>query len=302
VVSPADRLTDDGSVTLFLFHGVIEKQRHRVRNYTRKHLPVEEFRSVLEELGRRGKALSMDDVASGCATGRPFPRGAFAITFDDGFENNVSVARPILDALGIPATIYVTSRFVDEGGMSWIDRIEWALERVAIGNIRLPWSPKIAAFYTPADKIVLLEEIRREVKSNSRINVDSLATEIFRQLDVEEVHTSDDPLDKKMTWEQVRDWIAPGFSIGGHSHTHAILSHLSPAKLAWELDTSLSLLRDRAGIVTSHYSYPEGLAHCYSPQVIAALKERSITCSPTAIDGTNPPGSDPFHLRRVMVS
>lgn len=302
MVSPADRLTNDGSVTLFLFHGVIEKQRHRVRNYTRKHLPVEEFRSVLEELGRRGKALSMDDVASGCATGRPFPRGAFAITLDDGFENNVSVARPILNALGIPATIYVTSRFVDEGGMSWIDRIEWALERVAIGNIRLPWSPKIAAFYTPADKIVLLEEMRREVKSNSRINVDSLVTEIFRQLDVEEVHTSDDPLDKKMTWEQVRDWIAPGFSIGGHSHTHAILSHLSPAKLAWELDTSLSLLRDRAGIVTSHYSYPEGLAHCYSPQVIAALKERGIICSPTAIDGTNPPGTDPFHLRRVMVN
>jgi peptidoglycan/xylan/chitin deacetylase (PgdA/CDA1 family) len=244
----------------------------------------------------------MDDVAARCAAGEPFPRGAFAITFDDGFENNVSVARPILDRVGIPATIYVTSRFVDEGGMSWIDRIEWAFERVATGNIQLPWSSKIAKIESPSSKIAVLDEIRREVKSNSQIDIDDLVTGIFRQLDLAEVHTSDDPLDKKMTWEQVRGWIAPGFSIGGHSHTHAILSHLSPAKLAWELDTSLCLLRERAGIVTAHYSYPEGLAHCYSEPVIAALKQRGITCCPTAIDGINRPGVDPFQLRRVMVS
>lgn len=238
MINQVDRLTDDGSVTLFLFHGVIERQQHCVRNYTRKHLLAEEFRAVLEALGQRGKAISMDEVAACCAAGTPFPRGAFAITFDDGFENNMSVARPILNRLGIPATIYVTSRFVDEGGMSWIDRIEWAFEQVATGNIRLPWSPKIATFDTPSSKIAILEEIRREVKSNSRIDIDGLVTEIFRQLDLAEMHTSDDPLDKKMTWEQVKGWIAPGFSIGGHSHTHAILSHLSPPKLAWELDTS----------------------------------------------------------------
>lgn len=238
VISTVDRLTDDGSVTLFLFHGVIESQQHRVRNYTRKHLSAEEFRAILEALGRRGKAISMDDVAACCAAGRPFPRRSFAITFDDGFENNVSVARPILNRLGIPATVYVTSRFVDEGGMSWIDRIEWAFEKVATGKIDLPWSTKIAKFDAPPSKIAILDEIRREVKSNSQIDIDALVSEIFRQLDLEEVHTSDDPLDKKMTWEQVRDWIAPGFSIGGHSHTHAILSHLPAEKLAWELDTS----------------------------------------------------------------
>lgn len=213
----------------------------------------------------------------------------------------MSVARPVLDAMGIPATVYVTSRFVDEGGMSWIDRIEWAFERVSEASIVLPWSPKTIELDSVTNKTAALSNIRFKVKSNPTIDVDALVSDIFRQLSMEEVHASDDPLDKKMSWQQVQDWIAPGFSIGGHSHTHAILSFLSPDKLAWELDHSLDLLRDRAGIVTKHYSYPEGLAHCYSPRVIVALKERGITCSPTAIDGTNPPGSDPFHLRRVMV-
>lgn len=302
MMNPVDRLTDDGSLTLFLFHGVIEDSSYEVRNYTRKHLPVAEFRTQLETLGRRGKPLSMDEVMRICATHAAFPKGAFAVTFDDGFENNVSVARPILNRLGIPAAIYVTSRFIDENAMSWIDRVEWAFEQVRSAALRLPWGRAPVHFEGRAGKIALLDEIRREVKSNARFDSDALVSDVFLQLGLDEVKASDDPLDRKMSWEQVRDWVAPGFVIGGHSHTHAILSFLAPDRLGWEIDTSLELLRKRAGIVTAHYSYPEGLAHCFSPAVIDALKARGIACSPTAIDGINPPGTDAFHLRRVMVA
>jgi peptidoglycan/xylan/chitin deacetylase (PgdA/CDA1 family) len=296
-----DRLTDDGNITVFLFHGVVDEQRYEVRNYTRKHLPASEFREVLEALGRRGRALSMDDVVRISRSGEAFPGGSFAITFDDGFENNVSIARPILDQLGIPATVYVTSRFVDENAMSWVDRIEWVLERVAMGSVRLPWSPDPVPFDGKDSKIALLNNIRRNAKLDRDIDLDELVAGIFRQLDVEEIRTSDDPLDRKMSWDQVRSWPAPGFIVGGHSHTHAILSFLTPNKLAAEIDVSLALLREKAGITTRHYSYPEGLAHCYSPAVIEALKARGIVCSPTAMDGVNSPGTDLFHLRRVMV-
>jgi peptidoglycan/xylan/chitin deacetylase (PgdA/CDA1 family) len=302
MTSPVDRLADDGRLTIFLFHGVVETCPYEVRNYSRKHLPATEFRQILEALGRRGQALSMDDVVRICRSGDAFPSGAFAVTFDDGFENNLLVARPILDDLGIPATVYVTSRFVDENAMSWIDRIEWAIERVAAGSVRLPWSLEAVEFNGKDAKIELLNEIRRIAKLDRDLDLDDLVSSIFRQFDLDEVRASDDPLDRKMTWEQVRAWRAPGFIVGGHSHTHAVLSFLSPDALDREIDTSLQLLRDKAGIRTSHYSYPEGLAHCYSPSVISALKARGVTCSPTAIDGTNPPGADLFQLRRVMVS
>lgn len=300
--TPADRLTDDGTLVIYLFHGVVETSTHEVRNYTRKHLPVADFRAVVEALARRGEPLSMDQVVSIAASGQAFPRGAFAVTFDDGFENNLTVARPVLDALNIPATIYATSRFIDENGMSWIDRIELALERTSRGTLRLPWAHEPVSFDAPDGKISLLNDIRLNVKSDRRLDGDALASDIFRQLGQDEVCSSDDPLDRKLTWRQLREWVAPGFIVGGHSHTHPILSFLSPDQLAWELDTSLALLRERGGVATSHYSYPEGLAHCYSPEVIAALKNRGIVCCPTAIDGINPPAVDPFHLRRVMVS
>jgi len=208
----------------------------------------------------------------------------------------------VLDTLGVPATIYVTSRFIDENGMSWIDRIELALEHSTRGALRLPWAHEPLSFDGRESKISLLNDIRQNVKSDRRLDGDALASDIFRQLEQDDVRSSDDPLDRKLTWRRLQEWVAPGFIVGGHSHTHAILSFLSPAELAWELDMSLALLRERGGITTSHYSYPEGLAHCYSAEVIAALKSRGVVCCPTAIDGINRPAVDPFHLRRVMVS
>lgn len=296
------RLTQDGCLTIFLFHGVIERQQHQVRNYTRKHLPAADFQAMLEGVGRAGHAMSMDDVVRICRSGESFPKGAFAITFDDGFENNLTVARPILNRLGIPATVYVTSRFIDENGMSWIDRIEYAMEFVSAGVLTFPWSERAVSFATAAEKIAILGDIRTHVKSTPDLDVDAFVSGIFRQLDLEEIRSSRDQLDQKMTWDQVRDWCADGFLVGGHSHTHAILSFLSTSQLEREIDISLTMMSDKAGIVTPHYSYPEGLAHCYSEGVIQMLKGRGIMCCPTAIDGINHPGADPFHLRRVMVS
>src|SRR5262249_22288404 len=93
----------------------------------------------------------------------------------------------------------------------------------------------------------------------------------------------------------------PDFTIGGHTHTHRIMSHLSPEELADEVDMSLKLLEDKGGIARRHYSYPEGLQHCYSPEVIECLKNRGIVCSPTAEDGINGVDEDPFHLKRIFV-
>jgi len=130
----ADRLTKDG-VAIFLFHGVHDGVETRVRNYTRKHIPKDYFIEVLSDLQLVGTAVSMDDIIAG----HLIPTYAFAVTFDDGFENNLTIAAPILAEKHIPATFYITTGFVDCNRMSWIDRIEYALEDAPDGKLRLPW-------------------------------------------------------------------------------------------------------------------------------------------------------------------
>jgi peptidoglycan/xylan/chitin deacetylase (PgdA/CDA1 family) len=297
----SERLSDDGSLAIFLFHGVIEKQTHDVRNYTGKHLLLPQFRRIIECLGRVGQPLSMDDVLHHCESGREFPPRAFAITFDDGFLNNLTIAKPVLAALGVPATVYATTRFIDENGMSWIDRIEYALEKALPGTLMLPWGKRFSVA-TAESRIEILREIRKTVKSEPGIDIDALIGHVFGQLSVGEVDGTPDPIDQKMTWDQLREWEGGGFIVGGHSHTHPVLSFLSPKALKLEIDKSVQLLKSKAGIAPTHYSYPEGLAHCYNQEVIDVLRAAGVRCCPTAIDGLNRADTDSFHLKRIMVS
>ena len=64
---------------IFLFHGVIREEVSSVRNYNRKHILESEFYSLLKELKNIGSPVSMNDISSG----KPLPRNAYAVTFDD---------------------------------------------------------------------------------------------------------------------------------------------------------------------------------------------------------------------------
>jgi peptidoglycan/xylan/chitin deacetylase (PgdA/CDA1 family) len=296
----AARLRSDRFV-IFLFHGVISQQTHAVRNYNRKHLEADYFADSLKcLLAAGGHPTSLDEVVAAHAAGEDLPPQSFIVTFDDGFLNNLTVAAPILADLSIPATFYVTSDFIESNRMSWVDRIEWAVERLPSGRLSLPWAAQ-ATFADNDSKRTLLSDIRVHVKSDRTITMDDLASDIQRQLGLPETWSSDDPLDQKMTWGQVAELAAhPLFEVGGHSHTHGILAFLDEPELEKEINLSIAMLRDKAGIAPRHYSYPEGLEHCYSDMVIDKLKARGVVICPSAIDGDNNRVSDLFHLRRVM--
>ena len=290
-----------GNISIFLFHGVVAESKYEVRNYTRKHLPLNDFRDILADLKGHGTALSMDDIEQIISSGEPFPDQAFAITFDDGFENNYSVAAPALSDFGIPGMFYVTSGFIEKNSMSWIDRIEFAFENTASASFSFPWGNEVS-FDNAARKRAILDDIRWHVKRDESIDQDEFVAWIYRQIGMDEVLDTDDPLDLKMSWKQVEEMHHSDlFTIGGHTHTHPIMSHLSPADLDFEIDHNLSLLKEKGNVDTHHFSYPEGLEHCYNQQVIDALKMRGIKICPSAIDGDNYRGSDPFHLKRIPV-
>jgi peptidoglycan/xylan/chitin deacetylase (PgdA/CDA1 family) len=301
MIEYTSRLSDDRFV-IFLLHGVISENTYSVRNYTHKHLELDYFVGFLKSIqDAGGQPISMTQIAESHLTGEKLPDKSFAITFDDGFLNNLTVAAPVLEELSIPATFYLTSDFIDSNRMSWIDRIEWALEETRQGKLDLPWETG-CEFESQDEKIDLLDEIRANVKVNAALSGDDIASGIQEQLGLPQTSETDDQLDKKMNWTQVRKLASsPIFDVGGHTHTHAILALLPTEEMEQEIDLSIKLLQEKTGIVSRHYSYPEGMAHCYSPSVIETLKKRNIDICPTAIDGDNDIKTDLFHLRRVMV-
>jgi hypothetical protein len=151
---------------IFLFHGVIEKNLFEVRNYTRKHILKKEFLKILKLLKKKGNILSLDEIFYCIKNNINLPRNAYAITFDDGFENNYSLAAPILDDLNLPSTFYFSTDFIENNSMSWIDKIEYCVELKKKGEVYIPWLKRKISFDSKKSKIILLDNIRYFVKNN----------------------------------------------------------------------------------------------------------------------------------------
>jgi len=217
----------EDSVAIFLLHGVVRSLPWKVRNYNRKHIELDYFVSVMRQLKENGHPIDMETIVECQLAGIPLPPRSFAITFDDGFENNYSVAAPALAELNIPATFYLTTSFVGTSRCSWIDRIEAVVERHCNASLHVPWRNSPVSYESPTEAIKLLEEIRSRVKQDSSLNPEQVADELAGQLMGNGMAPFDTALDGKLSWEQVLAMQAdPLFCIGGHSHTHAILGFL----------------------------------------------------------------------------
>ncbi len=295
-------ILNDNSLAIFLFHGVVNNSNYSIRNYTRKHIKKDHFYSFLKSLKKIGHPLSMNEVIHYNEERKPFPEKSFAITFDDGFENNYSIAAPILKDLDISATFYVSTEFIDKNYMSWIDYIEYCFEITKLGKLSLPWERNKFEFKNNTDKIRILDYLRNRVKVDMSIDLNQLVSSIFNQCGVEKINGTDDPLDLKMNWNQIKEINDDeNFIIGGHSHKHINLAFLDNQELKYEIETSMKLLEEKSSIKTFHYSYPEGLEYCFSEKVISELKKVGIKCCPTAIHGLNKFYDDLFHLKRIAV-
>ena len=293
---------NDNNLTIFLFHGVISKNKSQVRNYNNKHISLAYFQNILSSLIQSGGcAISLDDFKEIQKNNSKLPKRSFCITFDDGFKNNLEYAAPVLVKYNIPTMFYITSSFIDQNKMSWVDRIEWAFDVTKKKYIDLPWR-KGSYFNNSDDIIKLLEEIRENVKDGQNFDQDEFANLIQSLLAVPLVDQLDGELDEKLNWGDVKLLCSEKlFKVGAHTHNHKILSKLKPDDLAFEIKTPLSKLSENCKYITHHFSYPEGKKNCFNDKVIEVLKESGITICPTAIEGVNKISQDLFHLKRINV-
>jgi peptidoglycan/xylan/chitin deacetylase (PgdA/CDA1 family) len=89
---------------------------HRVND----HLPgddgltcgTDKFNAFCQFFKKYFAVIPLSEQIAGCQAGRNMG-GTLSITFDDGYLDNYEFAAPMLRKLGLPATFFVTSGFID---------------------------------------------------------------------------------------------------------------------------------------------------------------------------------------------
>ena len=292
----------DDKFTIFLFHGVTNERNIGIRNYTRKHLYEEDFENFIFQLSQIGTAISLDEAIELWNKKKSLPKNSFTISFDDGFENNFNVALPILEKYKTPSIFYITTKFILQNSLSWVDKVEATVDASHSQTISLEGFCKDFEISDERSKINFMNLVRHYVKNTEGVDADNFADRLCKIIKIYKKPTIIPILDNKLSWAQLNKMKNNSLvTIGGHSHSHRVMSNLTLSDLNFEVSHSLELINSNLKLQTHHYSYPEGMINSFNDQVIKVLKNNGIKICPTAIPGYNSEKSNLFNLKRVSV-
>jgi peptidoglycan/xylan/chitin deacetylase (PgdA/CDA1 family) len=180
------------------------------------------------------------------------PAGALAITFDDGYADNCDVAVPVLERLGLTATFFVATGFLD-GGRMWNDTVIESVRRCAGPSLDLAelglGSWPIA---TPQLRRHAIEQLLGRIKYLPPAQRDEVVSDIAVRSGARL------PTDLMLTSAQVRDMHERGMTIGAHTVSHPILSNLAKSQARAEIADSKSHLERLLDTEVKLFAYPNG--------------------------------------------
>ena len=245
--------TDD-SILVLMYHGV---NRTGYTTYNGRHISAARFEKHLKYLKANFEILSLKDAydqVGSIPSGKP----RVAVTFDDGFENNLNYASPLLQKYEVPATVFVSSICVsEEDNILWADVIDIALKDVnSVTVIGYEFKRTLAGMFNEKLGMTLQEF----VKSRDRDERDAIISEISHQFDLESLKTQiDTEFWKLMNSAQVKALSEnPLIEIGSHCHNHYNLASLSEQNAKHELQHSKELLENCIGRTVECIAYPDG--------------------------------------------
>ena len=284
----------------------------------------EHFAAHLDLLRRVAVPLPLTELAERAKTGR-LPRRAVAVTFDDGYADNLLQARPILAGCGIPATVFVAGTGGGAGGEFFWDE----LERLLLQPGKLPAAINIrTGKQTWTFGAEIQENYSVEDWEQARgWNLAAGRTANSRQQLYRELCSLVAPLDgplRQEILEQVRSWagapsaardshrrltpdelrkLAAGgaVEVGGHTLNHPVLAMLSRPQQEAEIVGNKRALEDILGRPVCTFAYPFGGCRDYTPQTVEIVRESGFAAACANVRGGVRKNSDPHQLPRVLV-
>lgn len=263
-------------------------------------VPVESFTAQMRYLRAHFEVLPLVEAVERLRAGR-LTRPTAVLTFDDGYRDNHDVAFPILRELGLPATIFLNTGLVDTGDTVWFCRLHKALCETERTEVR--WGGVSYDLRGPAARSMASGALQDRLKA---LDPSSLVAEVGRisaTLGVE-VLTPLSPSSpfRMLGSAEIAALSASGMiDFGAHTHTHAILTRLSPAQRREEIARSVHRVAAITGRPCTSFAYPNGQPQDYGQEDRDLLVELGVKVAVCTVEGPNVPGTSVLDLRRYGV-
>ncbi len=279
------------------------------------------FAEHLEVLRKYGHPLQLQQLNQALQDGN-CPRGAVAVTFDDGYANNLHNAKPLLERYDIPATVFLTTGSIGQKFEFWSDELDRLLLQpgklpealeLSINGSTYQWELGEAANYSD-------DEYRRyrhwsassnEVPSPRHSLYRALYALLYPMLESKRRNIIDELLlwagaepvsrttHRTLSLEEVFA-LHQGklIEVGSHAVTHPLLSALPVAWQQNEIQQSKACLEEIIGHPVRSFAYPYG---DYTTETVALVREAGFACACSTNEVAAWGRTDRFQLPRFHV-
>jgi len=296
------------SPLILMYHQVAGDQETK-NKYLMKGLYV--FQSTFDKqmayLKKKYNLMTLSQLVEHLVNNRPIPKKSVIITFDDGWRDNFQYAYPVLKKYNIPATVFITTDFIESGKIFWFlkaailhqnSRLTFEQFSDIFGNYThdIKRSPSgssenyLETLYTDLEEFMVfikrfdngqILKLLDEMAAISGLNIKELLTERLM-----------------LNWAEINE-IKDLVEIGSHGCSHHIMTTLGADALKTELTESKNILEEKTGRPITLFAYPNGDYNNDIKKMVSEAGYRAAICT-TGVD-TTPDEHDLFAIKRLGV-
>ena len=278
-------------LTILIYHRVLTKKSDLLPD----EMDAERFERQMGYLARNFSVMPLVEAARSLKQGT-LPRRACCVTFDDGYADNLTVALPILEKYGLPATLFVATGYLD-GGLMFNDAVIEIISDTALAS--LDFRDLGLELYDTASiesRRACAVNVLKRTRSLPPEARDELVKKMGRIAGIDSL-----PNDLMLTRAQLVEMSRRGVEIGGHTVSHPVLASLADSDARAEIAQGKRTLEDWIDKPVRCFAYPVGLPRRdFSIQHSAMVRELGFELAVTTANGIANQHSDPFQLPRFM--
>ena len=291
-------------IPILMLHGVLDESQELMWTPGWRRLSSQQLEKGIKVLRRYFVFVTIDEVSK-LVRGKQVPnRPVIALTIDDGYQNSLSDALPVLERFNVPGIVYLSTSHVLQQIPMWIDRLDYLLQQqekkvviIEMASLRFeiktePWEVYLTDFKKfrlamknefPDDTVLLhnLEKLMGCLETTAVSKLESIYYE--------------DKVAKILKDDEIRS-ASSLLTFGSHTVNHLRVNRLRREQLVFEVSESRKQIEALTSSPCTHFCYPNG-NFCHEAQ--QALKTAGYETAVTVEKGANKIGdTEPFALRR----
>ena len=259
--------TEQGKALILMYHRV----DRAIRDRWGLCVSPENFNAHLRHITQSFEPVRLPELV-GLLRNREVPHRAVAVTFDDGYRDNLTVALPLLKEWRVPATFFISGEGAAVGETFWWEIFDSSLELMDLdeGATQGLFGRLMSA--DPDERRQILKELPLcDGPFPSRLSIADLSM---------------------LTMEPLAE-------IGAHGWSHRALASMSVAEQRRDITDNMGMLAEVTGNQIRSFAYPFGGP--FTAETVHILRKAGIEAACTVVEKAVTADADPLMLPRVGV-